>query len=517
MSEAADPCVIFSHQLPDSLLSAVAASASASASASSSPIFLIHSFYRRLKETGSLSVFRLRFLPLLWDSYLTLLSRLHCSPSSQHGERLPSLFSFLSFSFQLPAAVVAEPMPDNAAAVLDVACCAYLSYSLCLSNVKHVFSRSRLASASPLSAPLLTAVSSCLHLLDLLLHCEQLLQSKCAMASSVAASPPLWLPDFRVLQQLIHSLERPEPLLLLHVIHLAFSVPADAVDAHCLLRSLYDSAYSATAAAGSGAAAASFTETGFFSLLHLSLRCLQLLALAGNEDGFDALSSSAFITAQTAVQQMQTAAPRFSAPVPPTASFASFSSSSFSSSSSASSLPSSSSSSCAERSVGSVSVQPLDLLIAPPPSVAAFVDGVLRSLMGSCDALCQLERENRKEYPQLAAAHSAFRRSRPPPALALLPAVSAEHPPLPPPPSDKEEKKEEAEEDALLTPFRRRLRRRSSRPKPLEADPPQLPALHDPAQPLVDGTPAVVAFILPDVSGRLMVADCLSLLSGSDH
>ena len=503
------PSVVFAHQLPDSLLSSVepgsgAAFASPSTSASS-PVLLIHSHYLQLSRHGPLSILRLHFLPLLWRCYLTHLALLRRLSSSHHASDadLPAPTSFLCLAFQLPVTSTSSTLPDSPQQLLDLAFCAYLAYSVQVATINHVVGADLISTCpatASLSGPLVTALSSAVHLLELLLACQRRLQAFVDQGEVEGeAAEPLssaWLSAVSVLHAAVSSLEMPHPTCLLALLNLGLSVAPAQSSEKPLLCCLYDAAY-APATRAVDQTSATFVETGFFSLLHLLLTSLQLLRWERAADGFVTLSSSTFIGAERSVHQWVLTPTRTST--------------SSSSSSSSSSSPSSSPLSSQPCTLWS---HPLDVLTADSPS--SIGSALLQSLPTSLDALCTLERANRREYPQLSKQSTPKRPrpSKPSPSLAtaLTPVLSASSAP------DGKDEVEEAD-DALETPFRRRPRKRLRRMLPASAASPLersdgVVAAAAASTP-VDASAAVVQFIHPDHSSQLMVADCLALLSRS--
>ena len=519
------PCVLFAHRLPDSLLCHLADAPSASA-ATSSPILLVHSFYLSVTQRSTMSPLRLSFLPLLFRSYLTCLALSPAASSTTLGGvttgRVSTVASFLQCAYELPATAAGDTLPADAALLLDTGLCAAISYQCCMASIEIT----TCSSSSPaLSRPLLTAFSTMLHLLDLVVECDKQLrvreQEWREQEHADEAGTPSWLSSAHLLHDALDALPLPDALLLTAVLQFCLSSPSlPAVSSHStstlsfspssLLRYLYQSAYRPAA---STATAGLFTDTGFFSLLHIALRSVQLLLKQHRADPFLSHSSPHFLPADTAVRfSLSAAHPSLSL------------SPSFSSSPSVSTYSSSPSLSVSSSSSSSLLVLPSWPLVPPalsslvsrcasaglainPIEVVLLRDNCLSVLFASLEALCSLEQDNRKE-PYIAPPSVTKRATKkrtapsptPPSPLTPLPTVAT-----------LTGKEERLEDDELVTPFQRRKRGRRKQQQPSTDIQPT--ATMDSLAVVEEGPAVAVSFSLPDQSSHLMVADCVSLLS----
>ena len=517
ISSPSSPCILFAHRLPTSLLCHLS-DASSSSAAVSPPILLVHSFYQSVKQRSNISPFRISFLPLLFRSYLACLASplaadLSAAREDVVDQPVQDVAVFLQCAYELPAAAASDALPADSSLLLDTGLCAVISYQCCLATIE---AATRSSPCPILSPPLLTAFSTLVHLLDLVVECDKQLKARAQewreQLHADHATTPSWLSSTHLLHEAVDNLPLPDPLLLTTVLHFCLSAPPSPTEttlsssslspsssSSWLLRHLYRSAYRpATSAATAGL----FTDTAFFSLMHIALRSTQLLLRQHRADPFSSQSSSIFLRAQTAVRVSPYAAHSTSH----TASSLSSSSSTLlpASSSSASSpvsqslplLPSALSSLVSRCAASGHSVLPLDVLL--------LRDGCLPTLFASLDALCSLEQDNRKEpyVTPPAAAQRAKKRAITPSA----PTAPVAPEPLAIPLTGKEEREDA---DELVTPFQRRKRGR--RKQQLSMD--YQPSEHAGTLIVEEGPTVTVSFVLPDQSCQLMVADCLSLLS----
>ena len=491
MNSAAHPCVVFAYELPASFISSLPGTEAAFV-ASASPVLLVHSHYRQLARHEGLSILRLSFLPLLWRCYLTTLSNQPRGSSTTDDLNPtpdePSLSSVLCMGYQLPATAGGSALTDDANELVELGFCSFLAYSVCVSSINHArCGASGIAASVPLTGPLLTALSTALHLLELLVECHRKLTAQLNRFQA-ESSPAPWLSSYLLLQQAIDSLERVDAEWCSALLQFGLSSPSDPSGVP-LLRRLYDAAYRSD---GVDKRKETFVETGFFSLLHLMLGAGHLFRWGRDVDGFVSLSSTIFIRADLAVRKALTST-RTSA------------SSSSLSSSSTSSLP------------RHLSSHPLDTCIlssCASSTTAASSADVLASITSSLDVLCSLEKHNRRECPQLPH-HSTPQRSRlkkPPPvsAASATSSVTAATP------SGKDELKEEEETETLFRRTRKRLRR-APLALTLEERPTTTPPCASAPMQERDAPAVVVHFIAPDHASQLQVADCLSLLSRSSQ
>ena len=531
-SSPSHPCVLFSHQLPDSLLSNLPKILSPFA-ASTLPILHVHSFYLSVMQRSSFSPLRLSLLPLLFRSHLACLSASAAGTSTSLAdaadEPLSNVAAFLQCGYELPAAAASDALPADPQLLLDTGLCAVISYQCCQAAIE---AATRSSPSPALSRPLLTALSTLLHLLDLVVECDKQLRARARewreqqQQNSVEAGMPNWLSSAYVFHDAVASLPPPDSLLLTTTLQFCLSSPplpvaadssspsssASSSASSSLLRRLYQIAYRPAATI---ATAGLFTDTGFFSLLHIALRSIQLLMAQHRADPFVSHSSSIFLPAHMAVRDslhfasasscgpLSSFSSSFSSSSRPpiTSPFSAVASSSAPLSSTPWSLLSPALSSLQSRCAAfGLLVLPLDTLL--------LRDGCLPVLFASLEELCSLEQDNRKE-PYIAPPSTTKRaRKRPtaPSSAGASVAVAAQTSVAP-----LSGKEEQEEVDELVTPFQRRKRgRRKLQHSSADAQPVE-PAV----QPMVleEGPAATVSFVLPDQSSQLVVADCLSLLS----
>ena len=519
ISSPSHPCVLFTHQLPSSLLSHLPEIPSSSAP-TSPPVLLVHSFHLSVVQRSNFSLLRLSFLPLLFRSYLICLSSSSAGVSTSMGDVTNDpnpLNAYLQCAYELPAGAASNTLPTGTSLLLDTGLCGVIAYHCCLAAIE-VATRS---STSPsLSRPLITAFSTLLHLLDLVVECDKQLKARVQewkeSEHADDASTPSWLSSAHLLHEAVGALPLPDPLLLTIVLQFCLSSPTlpaasttSSSSTSCsLLRQLYQSAYRPAA---SPATADLFTDTGFFSLLHISLRSIQLLLRLHRAEPFGSLSSSVFLPAQACVRDSQYAA---HAPPPGPLSSSSSSSSYSLSSSAASSSASGFASSSSASSLWPLLPSALSSLVSHcaasgssvlPAEVLLLRDGCLPVLFASLEPLCSLELDSRKE-PYIAPP-SATKRAK---KCSVAPPTGASQVAPKPIAAVLSGKEEQEEEDELVTPFQRRRRGRRKQ-LPSTDYQPSIPS--DTLMIVEEGPAATVSFALPDQSSQLMVADCLSLLS----
>ena len=507
------PSALFAHQLPSSLLSHLHEPVPSSATARS-PILLVHSFYLSATQRSNASPLRLSFLPLLYRSHLTCLASTataSCHTASTEGS-MATLAPFLTCAYELPAAAAGDALPTDSSLLLDVGLCAVIAYQCCWAAIEVATGASHDPS---LSRPLLTALSTLYHLLDLALDCDKQLRARAVewreQPLTSQATTPTWLLSAPLFHEAVGSLPQPDPLLLSTVLHFSLSptslsaasaTSSSAFVSHPpLLQQLYQSAYRPAA---SPDAAGLFTDTGFFSLLHIALRSIQLLLARHSADPFNSLSSSVFLSSHTAVRA-SFGTDRLSASASLSSSSSSASSSSLHPSSShafsATSFPvwpllsPALHSLVLHCSTAGQSVLPLDVLL--------LHDGCLPAMFASLEALCGVEHDNRRE--QYVAPPSAAKPTKRRTVAPSIPASPTAPKTTVAPPSGKEEQAED--EELLVTPFQQRKRGRRKQQAQLPVPEELMPMV------AVEGPAATVSFVLPDQSSQLVVADCLSLLS----
>lgn len=226
ISSPSSPCILFAHQLPHSLLCHLPELPSFSAP-TPSPVLLVHSFYLSATQRTTVTPLRLAFLHLLYRSYLTCLASPAAGPTVLDATRsvsMTQLAPYLTCTYELPAAAASDALPTDSALLLDTGLCAAMAYQCCLAAIEIAMGTSH---NPTLSRPLLTAFSTLLHLLDLVLECDKQLRVRAVewreQTSADDASTPSWLVSASLLHEVVGSLSQPDPLLLTAVLHFCLS------------------------------------------------------------------------------------------------------------------------------------------------------------------------------------------------------------------------------------------------------------------------------------------------------